>query len=216
MQIDDELIRNTLRILKVRVRKNFYARCRRLGWPRVEILDWIEEMCGLGIAMCIEDWEPDKGSFLQWATHKTKYLARDEIRKENTQKNILDALNELPPPTYRDRFGQYLLQDQLRGLIGSLNPNHEEALALYHLCDLEVAEIARVMRCPAQTVYTWLRRGLEEARQHWTRLNPREPLPKKPPRRPRPREGAVKDDAEPEPDCRHSHRPPIPRQRKAI
>lgn len=196
---------NTLRILERKVQKTYARWCRALGWSRQDCLDWASEVSGEGLALAYstqEQWDSEKGPFLYWAYLKTCLLAHRELeRADRTRLEEVDIVlvREVPQGEYRDSLAEYLLKDELKGLLEVLTPDQKLAFALYYVGDLEVIEIARVLECHPKTVYTLLDRGRKRAREVYRKLRESNAAkPRERPHRPQKR-NKEKVDSEEEP-----------------
>ena len=174
METPEEL----LRVLASRIRTKYYRWCQVLGWPSQDCFDWFEEIAGEGLALAysrIEEWDPEKGSFLYWAYMKTSHIARKELeRAERHRRNDTAFAEQEQPENDRYILEDSFLKEDLRGAIEFLNEDQKLALAYYYLADFDVKRIAQVIGCSESNVigcsesnvYCLLDRGRKKLRGH--------------------------------------------------
>lgn len=152
--------------------------------PR-EFNDWVESLAGEAVAIAqsqIERWDEEKASFSYFAVLKAKELLRKErtsIRRnyEAQQALVLNCRETAP----RDEFGQYLLRDELKGVLQKLTFNQRAAVALRYLCGCSATEIARILNCTEDAVHSILYRARSQSREYYLQMRYKPPLKPKPP-----------------------------------
>jgi RNA polymerase sigma factor (sigma-70 family) len=190
--------------LRKRIRKAYIRSCKRLGWCENDCTDWIEEVCGEGLALAYDQrdqWDEERGGFTQWAYLKTRELARWELQRHQRTQSFEEPLLVCEEtPCYRNSLGEYLLKDELKGLLQDLTPDQKAAFGLYYVAEFEVPRIALLIGCSPKTVYTLLDRGRKKARALYVKLNPPQsrPLPRRDRESSNPARQGDKGDKEPD------------------
>lgn len=158
------------------IRYVYRNRALALGLSKKEIYSWSLSVAGEGIAVAYKEkshWDRQKGSFTKFAFLKARMAARAELDSQQRFQKLKSVLEEQPfeELVSRDSLGECLLKDELRGLLGLLNDNQRETLALYYIAGLEVEEISRLTQRRTKAVYALLDRSRERARVLYKELH---------------------------------------------
>ncbi len=105
---------------------------------------------------------------VQWLRKVTWRCAIDELRRAGHGKET--ALDDAPDPVAPDPPGDLLLTDRLHKLVASLPPRARMMVILRYQEDLDLAEIAKTMDVPLNTVKSGLSRALGVLRQKLNRV----------------------------------------------
>ncbi len=105
---------------------------------------------------------------LQWLRKVTWRCAIDELRRAGRGKET--PLEDAPEPVAPDPPGDLLLKERLLKLVASLPPRARMMVILRYQEDLDLAEIARTMDVPLNTVKSGLSRALAVLRQKLNRV----------------------------------------------
>jgi len=110
-------------------------------------------------------YDARRGPFAPWLMALTRNRALDHLRlKSERQRRREDQSEELPQVISVPRFEQALDEkrraEQVRTLMGSLNPQQKKAIELAYFEGLSHSEIAATLKEPLGTVKSWIRNGL--------------------------------------------------------
>jgi len=106
-------------------------------------------------------------------THAVNWLRRTALHRaiDSGRRRVpFLQLADLPEPSVPDAGGDPLRKEYLRRLVASLPEEKRAIVVLRFQEDLEVEEIAKLMRMPLGTVKSELRRALDLLRQKATRV----------------------------------------------
>jgi RNA polymerase sigma-70 factor (ECF subfamily) len=110
-------------------------------------------------------YEARRGPFAPWLMALARNRALDHLRlKSERQRRREDQSEELPPvisvPQFEQALDEKRRAEQVRTLIGSLNPQQKKAIELAYFEGLSHSEIAEALKEPLGTVKSWIRNGL--------------------------------------------------------
>lgn len=105
---------------------------------------------------------------VQWLRKVTWRCAIDELRRAGHGKET--PLDDAPEPVTDDPPGDLLLEGRLQKLVASLPPRARMMVILRYQEDLDLAEIARTMDVPLNTVKSGLSRAVAVLRQKLNRV----------------------------------------------
>jgi RNA polymerase sigma-70 factor (ECF subfamily) len=105
---------------------------------------------------------------VQWLRKVTWRCAIDESRKNSHQPSV--SLEDAPEPAVEQKGGDLLADRSVRAMVASLPPRPRMMVILRYQEELELAEIARVMGIPVNTVKSSLNRALGVLRNKLTRV----------------------------------------------
>jgi len=105
---------------------------------------------------------------VQWLRKVTWRCAIDELRRAGHAKET--ALEDAPEPVTQDPPKDVLLHGRLQKLVASLPPRARMMVILRYQEDLDLAEIARSMDVPLNTVKSGLSRAIGVLRQKLNRV----------------------------------------------
>jgi RNA polymerase sigma-70 factor, ECF subfamily len=105
---------------------------------------------------------------VQWLRQVTWRCAIDELRRAGRGKET--PLEEVPELAAPDPPGDVLLEERLRMLVASLPPRARMMVILRYQEDLELAEIAKTMDVPLNTVKSGLTRAVGVLREKLNRV----------------------------------------------
>lgn len=105
---------------------------------------------------------------VQWLRQVTWRCAIDESRRASNKPSV--ALEEIAEPAVEGQAEDVLLKQHLHALVASLPPRARMMVILRFQEDLNLAEIAEIMRVPLNTVKSGLARALGVLRQKLTRV----------------------------------------------
>jgi len=109
-------------------------------------------------------FDPSRGKALTWMAVVTRNAGIDALRRRKPNQVSDDCCAELvddAPSAFEAVKGEYAAQ-AVTQLINSLSPNMREAVRLYYLEELAMAEVAARMKAPLNTTKSWIRRGLQQ------------------------------------------------------
>lgn len=173
MEIESDTLREVFRLVGGRLRKEYWAWYRSLRWSSHQIQDWMEQSCVDGLMAAsanLDKWDSEKGDFFLWCYLKARTFARDRLRKAEKENVFLDSLAAAPTEASYNPIGEYQADESMMVAFSQLSLDQQEALALYHLADIDVASIARILDCEVKTVYTIMDRGRKKARKIYEEL----------------------------------------------
>lgn len=106
-----------------------------------------------------------RGPFAPWLMTLARNRALDHLRlKSERQRRREDQSEELPPviaiPQFEQALDEKRRAEQVRVLMGSLNPQQKKAIELAYFEGLSHSEIAEALKEPLGTVKSWIRNGL--------------------------------------------------------
>ena len=122
--------------------------------------------------MCLLLWrnsaqyDAARGPFVPWLVTLARNRALDTLRlKSERQRRQEGQTDELPAvvvaaPQYEKELDEKRRAEQVRSLMGELNPQQKRAIELAYFQGLSHAEIAAVLKEPLGTVKSWIRNGL--------------------------------------------------------
>lgn len=102
-----------------------------------------------------------------WLARVTSNRAIDEIRKKRYRRG--PTLEEVPEPRARSSEGDFLLSRQLRRTVAALPAAARMMIILRYQEEMELAEIARTLSIPVQTVKSRLHRSVNLLREKMLR-----------------------------------------------
>lgn len=110
-------------------------------------------------------YDARRGPFAPWLMTVARNCALDQLRlKSERQRRREDQPEELPPviaiPQFEQALDEKRRAEQVRALIGSLNPQQKKAIELAYFEGLSHSEIAEALKEPLGTVKSWIRNGL--------------------------------------------------------
>jgi RNA polymerase sigma-70 factor, ECF subfamily len=110
-------------------------------------------------------YDAQRGPFAPWLMALARNRALDHLRlKSERQRRREDPSEGLPQAMSVPRFEQALDEkrraEQVRALVGSLNPQQKKAIELAYFEGLSHSEIAAALKEPLGTVKSWIRNGL--------------------------------------------------------
>jgi RNA polymerase sigma-70 factor (ECF subfamily) len=105
---------------------------------------------------------------VQWLRKVTWRCAIDELRRAGRGKET--PLEDVAEPAAQERRGDVLLEGRLWKLVGSLPPRARMMVILRYQEDLDLAEIAKTMDVPLNTVKSGLARAVGVLRQKLNRV----------------------------------------------
>jgi RNA polymerase sigma-70 factor, ECF subfamily len=105
---------------------------------------------------------------VQWLRKVTWRCAIDESRKNSHQPSV--SLEDAPEPAVEQKGGDLLADRSVRAMVASLPPRPRMMVILRYQEELELAEIAKVMGIPVNTVKSSLNRALGVLRNKLTRV----------------------------------------------
>lgn len=105
---------------------------------------------------------------VQWLRKVTWRCAIDESRKNSHQPSV--NLEDAPEPAVEQKGGDLLADRSVRAMVASLPPRPRMMVILRYQEELELAEIAKVMGIPVNTVKSSLNRALGVLRNKLTRV----------------------------------------------
>ncbi len=103
-----------------------------------------------------------------WLRKVTSHRCIDYARRRSQATEV--ALDRVPEPVTAGEFSDPLLRSHLRKLVASLPEKKRLLIILRYQEEMEVREIARVLRRPVRTVRTQLWRTLAQLREKSSRL----------------------------------------------
>jgi RNA polymerase sigma-70 factor, ECF subfamily len=135
-----------------------YALCRRVTGNDTDALDATQEAL-LAICRGLDRFD-GRSAFTTWLYRVTTNACLDELRRKSRRPALVDdsSFFERAAPTRpigddtADRF-------DVDAALATLPPEFRAAVVLRDLCDLDYAEIARVLDVPAGTVRSRIARG---------------------------------------------------------
>lgn len=105
-----------------------------------------------------------------WLARVTSNRAIDQIRKRKYRRG--PSLEQAPEPQARPEQRDFLLSRQLRQMVAALPATARMMIILRFQEELELAEIARVLEIPVQTVKSRLHRSVNLLREKMLRRQP--------------------------------------------
>ena len=111
-------------------------------------------------------YDAARGPFVPWLVTLARNRALDTLRlKSERQRRQEGQTDELPAvvvaaPQYEKELDEKRRAEQVRSLMGELNPQQKRAIELAYFQGLSHAEIAAVLKEPLGTVKSWIRNGL--------------------------------------------------------
>lgn len=161
-------------IVRGLLRRHTWSRAKALRFTNAEHADWVDSVTGEAIAKALPKYNPERGPFFYWAFLEARSQASDELDKEQRRLSATDRFEiaaEVCAPPPRDDFGDYLLRDELYGLLEQLTPDQRDALCLYYLAELPVKEVALIMNRRTNAVDALIFRALRKARLLYAKQN---------------------------------------------
>lgn len=98
-----------------------------------------------------------------WLRRVTSNRCIDAVRSSRRRREL--PIDSLAEPAIVPRFGDPLLGDLLRSLVGELTPDARMVVTLRFQEDLDLSEIAAVLDMPVNTVKSHLRRSMDALRR---------------------------------------------------
>ena len=98
-----------------------------------------------------------------WLRRVTSNRCIDSVRSARRRREL--PIDELHEPAIAPRFGDPLLGDLLRTLVGELSPDARMVVTLRFQEDLDLSEIAAITDMPVNTVKSHLRRSMDALRR---------------------------------------------------
>lgn len=113
-------------------------------------------------------YRPEAGPAMSWLVSIARYRAIDVIRQRVPEPVGVDAdggdvLDRLPDQS--DAAGQWMDAEALRHCLDRVEPGHRECLVLAYCEGWSRDELGQRYGRPANTIKTWLHRGLASLRQ---------------------------------------------------
>lgn len=110
-------------------------------------------------------YDVTRGPFVPWLVTLARNRALDTLRlKSERQRRLEDQTDELAPivaaPQYEKELDEKRRAEQVRSLMGELNPQQKRAIELAYFEGLSHTEIAAALKEPLGTVKSWIRNGL--------------------------------------------------------
>jgi RNA polymerase sigma-70 factor (ECF subfamily) len=110
-------------------------------------------------------YDTRRGPFVPWLMAVARNRALDHLRlKSERQRRREDQSEELPPvigfPQFEKALDDKRRAEQVRAVMGSLNPQQKKAIELAFFEGLSHTEIAETLKEPLGTVKSWIRNGL--------------------------------------------------------
>ena len=98
-----------------------------------------------------------------WLRRVTSNRCIDAVRSSHRRREL--PIDDLREPAVTPRFGDPLLGDLLRSLVGELAPDARMVVTLRFQEDLDLSEIAAITDMPVNTVKSHLRRSMDALRR---------------------------------------------------
>jgi RNA polymerase sigma-70 factor, ECF subfamily len=98
-----------------------------------------------------------------WLRRVTSNRCIDAVRSSQRRREL--PIDDLAEPAVTPRFGDPLLGDLLRSLVGELSPDARIVVTLRFQEDMDLSEIAAVVDMPVNTVKSHLRRSMDALRR---------------------------------------------------
>lgn len=115
-------------------------------------------------------FDSEQGAVGPWLMAVARNRAIDYVRYRGRRPESGLELNETENPSLfadpRDQRAQMDAINQLRSALGKLNKLQREAIELAYFEGMSQSEIAERMSQPLGTVKTWMRRALQQMREH--------------------------------------------------
>ena len=168
-----DTIRDIANNLKGRLWRKYSPWCKSLGWSHEQIQELLEDACTDGILAAeasLDKWDPEKSDIHYWCYLKARLIVRNRLAKAERRVGLIDDLVTESSPVSYEPIDDFILRDEMKGILAHLSPEQKEALSLYYLYEVKVNKIALIMGCELKTVYTLLDRGRKKARAYYQRL----------------------------------------------
>lgn len=118
----------------------------------------------------VAGFDSEQGAVGPWLMAVARNRAIDYVRYRGRRPERGFEFTETENPALfadpRDHRAQIDTLNQLRSALGKLNQQQREAIELAYFEGMSQTEIAERMRQPLGTVKTWMRRALQQMREH--------------------------------------------------
>lgn len=110
-------------------------------------------------------YDAARGPFVPWLVTLARNRALDTLRLKSERQRRLEGQTEelhsvVSMPQYEKELDEKRRGEQVRSLMGELNPQQKRAIELAYFQGLSHSEIAAALKEPLGTVKSWIRNGL--------------------------------------------------------
>ena len=116
----------------------------------------------------------DAARFPAWLFTIARRTLTDDVRRRSRRVRVIAPVGtaDIDPPDDVDDIAALLDRVTVTGGLGALEPRDREAIELFHLADLSVADVALVLGVPPGTVKSRLHRARRQLREHLASAEP--------------------------------------------